>query len=479
MAPPTSPSTPTSPPRAATTQSPCNRPARSDPPPACPSASWGWGAPAPDGHAHQHRQRRPTATGVSLAGPDASSFSIGTNGCTGAVAVGGSCNVQVSFTPTATGDRTASLVVTANDPASPHTIPLTGRACPRRHSTWPTPSPRPRPRATSVQTNTVGFVVSLSSTPGAAGQGELRHHVRGQRHRRNRLHLQGGTLNFSAGASGAALTQTVNGQLLGDAARRVRRDFFVQLYNPTGGPRCSVARPGDHRQRRRKPPTGLSVSDAEPRGAEGNPPPTTQPVLRVTLSASPRGGRHGALRHQYGTATAGSDYEVPSESTLTFAAGTTDAQPVRRGNHQWRHRPPRADETFSSRSTTRGATIGDAYGRGMILNDDIAPPVLSIADATPSGGRGQLGHRQPRRLTVTLSATPTTDVVVSVGDHGCLLRLHRHLGSRLHGRHRQPHLPRRHQHPDPRGVCRHRSSDTVVEPVEWFYVQIYNPSAPP
>ena len=42
------------------------------------------------------------------------------------VAVGASCSIGVSFTPTATGTRTGTLTVTDNAPGSPHTVALSG-----------------------------------------------------------------------------------------------------------------------------------------------------------------------------------------------------------------------------------------------------------------------------------------------------------------------------------------------------------------
>jgi hypothetical protein len=49
-----------------------------------------------------------------------------TNGCGPPVAPGGSCTIQVVFTPTALGARAGSLVITDNAPGSPHTLSLSG-----------------------------------------------------------------------------------------------------------------------------------------------------------------------------------------------------------------------------------------------------------------------------------------------------------------------------------------------------------------
>ena len=52
------------------------------------------------------------------------------NGCGESVAVGGSCNVQVTFTPTATGARSATLTIYVNIAGGQVTVPLTGTGIP-------------------------------------------------------------------------------------------------------------------------------------------------------------------------------------------------------------------------------------------------------------------------------------------------------------------------------------------------------------
>lgn len=53
-------------------------------------------------------------------------FSVGSNTCTGAVANGGTCTVDVSFAPTATGARTGSLTIFGNLPDGEISVPLSG-----------------------------------------------------------------------------------------------------------------------------------------------------------------------------------------------------------------------------------------------------------------------------------------------------------------------------------------------------------------
>ena len=48
------------------------------------------------------------------------------NDCGATVAAGGSCTVNVTFTPTATGTRNGTLTLTDSDASSPQTVSLTG-----------------------------------------------------------------------------------------------------------------------------------------------------------------------------------------------------------------------------------------------------------------------------------------------------------------------------------------------------------------
>jgi hypothetical protein len=62
--------------------------------------------------------------GAAISGPNASEFAIAKNGCSEAVAPGGTCTVALKFFPGAGGARNASLDLTSD--AAAHTVPLTG-----------------------------------------------------------------------------------------------------------------------------------------------------------------------------------------------------------------------------------------------------------------------------------------------------------------------------------------------------------------
>src|SRR3954471_9584228 len=60
----------------------------------------------------------------AITGPDASQFQVGSSNCTGTLAAGGSCTVDVAFDPTTFGDKSAQLSAASNGPAA-H-VDLTG-----------------------------------------------------------------------------------------------------------------------------------------------------------------------------------------------------------------------------------------------------------------------------------------------------------------------------------------------------------------
>ena len=66
-----------------------------------------------------------TIYGITFAGTNPGDFAQ-TNTCGSMVAAGGSCTINVTFTPTAAGARGASLSVADNASGSPQTVPLSG-----------------------------------------------------------------------------------------------------------------------------------------------------------------------------------------------------------------------------------------------------------------------------------------------------------------------------------------------------------------
>ena len=69
-------------------------------------------------------------SGVGLGGTNFGDF-VETTTCGSRLAVGGSCTIDVTFTPGARGDRHASLKIVDDGGASPQAVPLAGRGIPR------------------------------------------------------------------------------------------------------------------------------------------------------------------------------------------------------------------------------------------------------------------------------------------------------------------------------------------------------------
>jgi hypothetical protein len=66
-------------------------------------------------------------TGISIEGTDSADFNQ-TNHCGASLAAGGSCTVNVTFTPTIDGSRIASLSISGTEPGSPLSVELAGTA---------------------------------------------------------------------------------------------------------------------------------------------------------------------------------------------------------------------------------------------------------------------------------------------------------------------------------------------------------------
>jgi hypothetical protein len=98
--------------------------------------------------------------GSSLTGAQAGDFRIASDQCTNALlAVLESCDITVTFTPGAAGDRAGELDVASDDPDGPLTIPLAGAG------TSPAPSstvaPTPTPTAAAQDTTAPGLKVKV------------------------------------------------------------------------------------------------------------------------------------------------------------------------------------------------------------------------------------------------------------------------------------------------------------------------------
>jgi hypothetical protein len=96
-----------------------------------------------------------TVNAPTLIGTNPADFAIAGNTCTGNLAVGSSCQITVGFTPSATGGRNATLRITDNTAASPHTISLAGTCA--APPPPPPPPPPPAPPAPPAASSASGY----------------------------------------------------------------------------------------------------------------------------------------------------------------------------------------------------------------------------------------------------------------------------------------------------------------------------------
>ena len=93
------------------------------------------------------------AGSVAVSGSDASQFPIGATTCTGSIAPGATCSVQVAFAPTGAGGRSAQLVLAADAPAALVSVTLSGSGA---------------PAPTGSTTTTLPTTTTTSPSPGSA-----------------------------------------------------------------------------------------------------------------------------------------------------------------------------------------------------------------------------------------------------------------------------------------------------------------------
>jgi FlaG/FlaF family flagellin (archaellin) len=67
-----------------------------------------------------------TFSNIAISGADSGDFAQTVNTCTGSIAPGKTCIVEVTFTPAATSKRSASLELTDDAQGSPQAVPLSG-----------------------------------------------------------------------------------------------------------------------------------------------------------------------------------------------------------------------------------------------------------------------------------------------------------------------------------------------------------------
>ena len=208
-----------------------------------------------------------------------------------------------------------------------------------------------------------------------------------------------GTLSFAAGEVSKTIAVTVNG----DTAVEANESFNLLLSGASGATIADGTGLGTIANDDVALP-GITISDAQvTEGSSG----TRQMLFTVTLSSAAAGPVTVNWATQNGTAAAGTDYSAAT-GTLSFAAGETSKTIAVTVNGDT---AVEADESFSLLlSAANGATIADDTGLGTILNDDVALPSITIADAQVTEGNA---GTQQMLFTVTLSNAASGPVSVT------------------------------------------------------------------
>ena len=343
-----------------------------------------------------------TVNTPALGGTHASDFTIITNP-TSSVAAGVSTTFQVSFNPSATGTRSATLSIGNNDSdENPYNFSLQGTGNP------PTISVSDATIAEgtttrSVNAQTLNFVITLSRTESQ--------NVTVDYTTVNNSAVGGsdytpisGTLTFAPGET----SKTVSVTVLDDALDENDEVCLLQLSNATNATIADSQASGTITDD--DPTPSVSIGDASGNENSGH--------LNFVVTLSAVSGRSVSVSYSTAdnvtatsiNASAGEDYTAQS-GTLTFPAGTTQqtiAVPIVDNSLA------ESDEIFFvNLSNPSNITLTDTQGQGTILNDDIPsvsasePPIATPLPTETVVPTNTLGPSPTPTITPTPTHTPT------------------------------------------------------------------------
>jgi hypothetical protein len=109
-----------------------------------------------------------TIKGIGLSGPNSGDFHQ-QNTCSGTLAAGASCSINVTFTPTAEANFSASLSIADNASGSPQSVVLSGTGVPGMPPTGS--DPNAQPPVDYVLQNPLSWLVLILAVVAAVGIG--------------------------------------------------------------------------------------------------------------------------------------------------------------------------------------------------------------------------------------------------------------------------------------------------------------------
>jgi hypothetical protein len=210
-----------------------------------------------------------------------------------------------------------------------------------------------------------------------------------------------GVLTFVAGG---ATTQNITVQVRGDTVAESSENFFVNLFSGFNGNITDAQGVGTIND---NDSAGLTLSIGSPAAQNEGNAGNTSYTFPVTLSGNPASTVTVVFGTANGSATTADGDYAAANGTLTFTPGGLLTQNVTVnviGDTR-----DEDNETFSvNLSSPTGATIATGVGTGTI-NDDDAPPTISIGDRTlAEGNSGTTNFTFP----VTLSAASGKQITV-------------------------------------------------------------------
>ena len=350
-------------------------------------------------------------TGTADSGTDYTAITAGTLTIAAGVT---SDTLAVSVTGDDANEPDETVIVTLSNPSNATLTggvsTLTGTGTITNDDATPTLSISSPTVAEGSGSSSLEFVVTLSAASGLQVTVDYAETATGRTATPGADYtaLASGTLTIAAGVTSDTLAVSV----LADALDEDNETVIVELSNAINATISTATGTGTITDDDATPT--LSIASASvTEGTTG-----ATPSLELIVSLSAVSGRQVTVDYAdatSGTATSGTDYTAISSGTLTIAAGvTSDTLAVIVRGDALDEDDETVIVTLSSASNATLTGGGSTLTGTGTINDDDAPPVVSIADA--SVNEGDAGETPSLEFIVSLSAASGKVVTVGYAD---------------------------------------------------------------